>query len=120
MEDIGNKFKNTAKMLGAGGREALEFGDACWVIRHNINKELQAKARQTILNTELLGRKFGAWLSDMHSQAKSVSTKANKTLPLDEQINLMTLQETNESFGLGIVQEVLSSLITKQFHDSRL
>jgi hypothetical protein len=120
MEDITNKFKNTAKMLGANGREALEFGDACWVIRHNVNKELQAKARQTILNTELLGRKFGTWLSDMYSQAKNVNTKGNKTLPFDDQIVLMTLEETNKSFGCGIVQEVLSTLITKQFHDERL
>jgi hypothetical protein len=68
----------------------------------------------------LLGRKFDAWLREIHSDAKNRSTKANKTLPFDEQIALMTLEETNSSFGYGIVHEVLSSLITKQFHDERL
>lgn len=120
MEDVTTKCFNTVKMLGADGRQARDFGDACFVLRNNINKTLQERARQTILNTELLGKKFGDWLSDMHSQAKDKSGRENKTLPLSEQIALMTLEETKDSFGYGIVHEVLSSLITKQFHDSRL
>jgi len=120
MEDVTVKCVNTAKMLGADGRQARDFGDACFVLRNNINNELRAKARQTILNTELLGRKFGAWLKEIHSDAKSKSEFANKTLPIGEQIALMSLEETTETFGYGIVHETLSFLITKQFHDSRL
>ena len=103
---------NTAKMLGAGGREALEFGDACWTIQHNINKQLQVNARNVILNTELLGRKFEDWLKDMHDRA--TTTKSN------DEIVLMNWEETKEKFSLGVVTFVLQFLITKQFHDSRL
>ncbi len=120
MEDVTVKCMNTAKMLGADMRQARDFGDACFVLRNNINKELKTKARQTILNTELLGTTFRNWLKGIHSDAKNRSTKANKTHPFDKQIALMTLEETNNSFGYGIVHEVLSSLITKQFHDERL
>ena len=120
MEDVTVKCMNTAKMLGADMRQARDFGDACFVLRNNINKELKTKARQTILKTELLGTTFGDWLKGIHSDAKSKAKKANETLSIHDQIALMTLEETNDSFGYGIVHEVLSSLITKQFHDSRL
>lgn len=120
MEDVTLKCFNTAKMLGADGRQARDFADACFVLRNNINQQLKAQARQTILKTGLLGNTFGSWLEGVHSQVKDISKKTNITLPSSEQINLMTFQETTESFGYGIVQEVLSSLITKQFHDSRL
>lgn len=120
MEDVTIKCLNTAKMLGADARQARDFGDACFVLRNNINKELKEKARQTILNTELLGKKFGVWLKSIHSEAKKKANKDNKTLLIFEQINLMTLEETNNTFGYGIVHEVLSTLITKQFHGSHL
>jgi hypothetical protein len=120
MEDVTVKCMNTAKMLGADGRQARDFGDACFVLRNNINKTLKEQARQTILKTELLGKTFGAWLQDMHSDATDKNKKTNKFLPVHEQIALMTLSETQNNFSYGIVFEVMSTLITKQFHDSRL
>lgn len=43
MEDVTIKCLNTAKMLGADARRARDFGDACFVLRNNINKELREK-----------------------------------------------------------------------------
>ena len=111
MIDVTTKVKNTAKMLGASGLASLNFGDACFVLVNNINQELKAKARQTILDTELLGRKFEDWLKDTHE--KATHTKS-------DDIVLMNWAETRSQFNYGIVENVLQTLITKQFHDSRL
>lgn len=120
MEDVTTKCRNTAKMLGASSLESLNFGDACFILRNNINQELLEKARQTILKTELLENKFKNWLNIMYIECKSINYKSNKSLPITKKVSLMSREETINSFGYGIVLEILSTLITKQFHDDRL
>jgi len=113
MEDVTTPCFNTAKMLGANGREARDFADACFVLRNNINKELKSRARKTILATNLYGKTFETWLEEMHS----VGVKHNNSLLPENQTQLMTLADTKTEFVYGVVSNILSTLITKQFHE---
>lgn len=103
-------------MLGAGSLAALNFGDACFSLVNMINQDIKAKARQTILQTELLGETFEHWLEVMHGNA----IESQKTALPEDKVQLMSLQETKDTFNFGIVQSILETLITKQYHDNRL
>ncbi|MEK6829796.1 MAG: hypothetical protein AABY15_06780 [Nanoarchaeota archaeon] len=113
MEDVTIPCKNTAKMLGANSLEALNFGDACFVLVNNISKDLKEKARKTILATVLHGKTFERWLEDIYSVGK----KYNTLLVPADQSQLMTMEETKKTFSYHMVKEILSTLTTKQFHE---
>ena len=113
MQDVTTPCKNTAKMLGANSLEALNFGDACFVLVNNINRELKEKARKTILATHLYGKTFERWLEDIYSIGK----KHNSALAPADQSQLMTFEQTKEEFSYPMVKEILSTLTTKQFHE---
>ena len=67
--------KNTAKMLGASGIDALNFGDACFGLVNYLNPELKAKSRKIILKTVLYGKPMEDWLLDMFKIAKEEQRK---------------------------------------------
>lgn len=107
MSTISKKCKNAAEILGADFKEALFFGEACCVLQNQINKKVKAHARKTILGTTLLGHKFESWLEDMHK------VESNNPLLPDQKL----MGKTEENFAFGIVESVLSTLLTKQFYE---
>ena len=113
MEDVISACRGTAKTLGANSLEALNFGEACFNLRNCINKDLQTQARKTILGTVLYGKKFEVLLEEAHGIAKRYE-KHNP--PLIGEITLMTLEQAKKEFSYQFVKEILSSLITKQYH----
>jgi len=117
MNDVTIISKNTVKMLRANGREAMNFGDACFGLVNYINPELKANARRVILGTKLLGESFEKHLENFHASAKKIEVKDYSTHPKGISI-MMTLDQAKQTLHFGIVKEVLSQLITKQAHAS--
>ena len=111
MENLFTPCRNTAKMLGANARNALDFGDACFVLANNINPKLKSNARERILSTVLLGKHFEFWMEELYKSAKLAS---DKYTPMNS-LGIMPLEKAKTDFSFVFVKEVLSILITKQY-----
>jgi hypothetical protein len=56
-----SKIKNTLKMMGVSGKDALFFEDAYDCFPLTINPSVKKAMRDTMLNTVVMGKTFKEW-----------------------------------------------------------